>query len=108
MAASLDNIMRIIASRTLAVNSAAGAVASTTSLSSQTYAVDLVFPAAAASTAVRFNITDIGAAAISSLSAPLLPGNTVMRYKCAPGQMVQAIGNDASAIPSLTIIELSK
>ena len=101
-------VWRIIASRTLAVNSGGGTVASTVSLSSQTYAVDLVFPAAAASTAVRFNITDIGAAAISSLSAPVLIAGQVSRYKCTPGQKIQAISNGASTLASLSIIELSK
>lgn len=105
---NFENVWRIEASRTLAVNSGGGAVVSTTSVGAQTYALDLVFPAAAASTAVRFNITDMGAAAISSLSAPLLPGNRIVRYKCTPGQKVQAISNDASTIPSLTIIELSR
>lgn len=104
-----DDIFRIIASRALAVNSAGGAVTSTTSLSAQTYAVDLVFPGIVVSTTgCRFAISTIGEAAVSSTQGSFLPANWVQRLKCSPGQIVQAISNDGSAIPSLTIIELSK
>lgn len=104
-----ETLYRIIASRTLAVNSGGGAVASTTSLSAQTYAIELVYPAeAGAPAAVRFGLSGMGEAAISSLSAAVLPVGQVLRYKCTPGQKVQAISNGASTVASLTINELSK
>lgn len=104
-----ESLYRIIASRSLAVNSVGGAAASTLALSSQTYAVDLFFPAAINSTAgCRFSISDLGAPAVSSTTGPLMPANWPVRYKCTPGQIVQALSNDASVIPSLSIIELSK
>jgi hypothetical protein len=107
----MDGVWRILASRSLAVNSAGGAVTSTTSLSAQTYAVDLAFPATVASTTgCRFLISDMvpSAGSVSSTQGAFLPANWVQRYKCTPGQKVQAISNDGSAIPSLTIIELTK
>lgn len=100
---------RMFASRTLAVNSGGGAVTSTTSLSSQTYAVQLVYPnEAGAAAAIRFDVTEMGAAAISSLSAPVLPVGQILRVKCSPGQKVQAISNAASVVASLSIVELTK
>jgi hypothetical protein len=92
-----ETLYRIVASRTIAVNSGGGAVVSTTSLSAQTYAVELVYPSEAGAPA-----------AISSLSAAVLPVGQVLRYKCTPGQKVQAISNGASTVASLTVIELSK
>ncbi len=104
-----ETLYRIIASRTIAVNSGGGAVVSTTSLSSQTYAVQLVYPAEpGAPAAIRFGISEMGDAAISSLSAAVLPVGQVLRYKCTPGQKVQAISNGASVVASLTISELTK
>ena len=109
MSNPFGDVWRIIASRTLAVNSGGGAVASTVSLSAQTYAVDLVYPAEAGAPAgIRFDISDMGGAAISSLSAPVLIAGQVRRYKCTPGQKIQAISNGASTLASLSIIELSK
>lgn len=106
---NFGDVWRIVASRTLAVNSGGGAVASTSSLSAQTYAVDLVYAAeVGAAAAIRFGITDVTDAAISSLSAAVLPAGQVLRYKCTPGQKVQAISNAGSVAASLTIIELSK
>jgi hypothetical protein len=106
---NFGDVWRMVASRTLAVNSGGGAVTSTASLSAQTYAVDLVYAAeVGAPAAIRFDITDAAGAGISSLSAPLLPAGQVLRYKCSPGQKVQAISNGASVVASLTIIELSK
>lgn len=105
----MDDVYRIIATRTLAVNSSGGAVTSVTSLSSETFAVDLIFPGLVVSTTgCRFAISDRGGAAVSSTAGALLPANWLARYKCTPGQIVQAISNDGSAIPTLTIIELSK
>ena len=104
-----ETCWRIFASRTLAVNSGGGAVASTSSLSAQTYAVELVYPAeAGAPAAIRFGVSDLGEAAISSLSAAVLPVGQVRRYKVTPGQKVQAISNGASVVASLCIIELTK
>jgi hypothetical protein len=103
----MEDVYRIIASRSLAVNSVGGALASTTSLSAQTYAVDLSFPGSTSSTSgIRFNIGDAGLT-VSSTAGPFLPSNWIARYKCTPGQIIGAISNDA-ATPSLTIIELSK
>lgn len=100
---------RAFASRTIAVASGGGAVVSTTSLSSQTYAIELIYPnEAGAPAAVRYDVTDMGAAAISSLSAPVLPVGQIVRRKCTPGQKVQAISNGASTLASLTIVELTK
>lgn len=105
--AAYNDVLRIITSRALAVNSAGGAVASTTSLSSQTRVVELVFAGLVVSTTgLRFAISDIGDAAVSSTQGAYLPANWVSRYRCNPGQKIQAISNDGSAIPSLTIIEL--
>ncbi len=104
-----ETLYRIIASRTIAVNSGGGAVVSTTSLSAQTYAIQLVYAAeAGAPAAIRFGISDAADAAISSLSAAVLPVGQVLRYKCTPGQKVQAISNGASVVASLSIVELSK
>jgi hypothetical protein len=104
-----DGLWRIIATRNLAVNSSGGAVASTVSVSAQTYALELAFPAAAQSTAgCRFLISDMAATSITSTTGAYLPPNTLMRYRCTPGQKIQAISADGSAIPSLVIVELSK
>ncbi len=104
---SYNDQMRIIASRALAVNSSGGAVASTTSLSSQTRVVELVFAGLVVSTTgCRFLISDMTDAAVSSTQGAFLPANWLARYRCSPGQKIQAISNDGSAIPSLTIIEL--
>jgi hypothetical protein len=35
-----------------------------------------------------------------------LPANWIQRYRCNPGQKIQAISNDGSAIPALIITEL--
>lgn len=104
-----NTLWRTFASRTLAVNSGGGAVTSTTSLSAQTYAVELIYPnEAGAPAAIRYDITDMLGAAISSLSAPVLPVGQIVRRKCTPGQKVQAISNGASVVASLTIVELTK
>jgi len=101
-----DAIYRIIASRSLALNSVGGALASTASLGAQTYVVELSFAGSTSSTGgVRFNIGDAGLT-VSSTAGPFLPANLPKRYKCTPGQIVGAISNDA-ATPSLTIVELS-
>lgn len=103
----MEDVYRIIASRSLAVNSVGGALASTTSLSAQTYAVDLVFPGSTSSTGgCRVNIGYAGLT-VSSTSGPFLPANWIQRYKCTPGQIIGAISNDAGTF-SLTIVELSK
>jgi len=102
-----DDIWRILGSQNLAVGTAAGAVASV-SLGSQTYAVQLGFVAAASSTAgCRFNIGE-GTVVVSSTTSPLLPPNWIQVYKVTPGQKVAALSNDASAIASLNIVELTK
>lgn len=104
---SYNDEMRVIASRSLAVNSSGGAVTSTTSVSAQTRVIELVFPGIVVSTTgCRFLISDMVDAAVSSTQGALIPANWVSRYRCSPGQKVQAISNDGSAIPSLTIIEL--
>lgn len=103
----MEDIYRIVTSRALAVNSVGGATASTTSLSSQTYAIELAFAGSTSSTAgVRFMIGDAGLT-VSSTAGPFLPANWIARYKCTPGQRVAAISNDAGT-PSLTIVELTK
>lgn len=103
-----DDVFRIIASRSLAVGTAGGAVASTTALSGQTYAVDLVFIGAVTTTAgVRFSIGEVGQT-VNSTTSPLLPPNWITRYKCTPGQQIAALSNDATAVGNLTITELSK
>ena len=106
---SYNDVLRIIATQKLAVNSSGGAVTSTVSLSSQTRIVELAFPALAQSTAgMRFAISDMGADSITSTTGAFLPANWVSRYRCSPGQKIQAISNDASAIANLNIVELSK
>jgi hypothetical protein len=102
-----NDVLRILASRSLAVNSAGGAVTSTTSLASQTRVVELMFPGLVVSTTgCRFAISDMNEAAVSSTQGALLPANWIVRYRCNPGMKIQAISNDGSAIPSLTIVEL--
>lgn len=104
---SYNDQMRIIASRSLAVNSSGGAVTSTTSLAAQTRVIEICFPAIVVSTTgCRFLISDMVDAAVSSTQGAFLPANWLSRYRCSPGQKVQAISNDGSAIPTLTIVEL--
>jgi hypothetical protein len=45
-------------------------------------------------------------AAVSSTQGAFLPANWLSRYRCSPGQKIQAISNDGSAILTLTIVEL--
>ena len=104
-----EDVMRIIAVNALAVNSSGGATVSTSSVSSQTYAVDLVYVALGINTSVaRFAISDRGAAAITSVTGAFLPPNWIQRYKIQPGQIVQVVSADASTIAHFQVIELSK
>ena len=104
-----DATYRIITSRYLAVNSADGAAASITSVSSQTYAVDLTFGTVQIATSgVRFEISDRGAGAVTSTTGALLLPNQTRRYKITPGQIVQAISQDASTVAAFNIVELAK
>lgn len=106
---AFDDLWRIVSIKSLAVNSAGGATTSTTSVAAQTRAVELVFPAIVASTTgCRFMISDMAADSITSTTGALLPPNWVQRYKITPGQKVQAISADGSAIPGLIIHELTK
>lgn len=103
-----DDIYRVIASQSLAVATVGGASASTAVFGSQTYAIDIVFVAAAGATAgCRFNIGGPNDA-VSSTQGALLPPNWIQRFKVTPGQRVIALSNDASAIASLNVVELSK
>lgn len=105
-----DANWRINSSRVLAVNSGGGATVSTTSVGSQTRAVDLCFVTVVVSTAatgVRFAISDMQADSITSQTGGLLPPNQIVRYAITPGQKIQAVSAD-TAVPLLTILELCK
>ena len=105
-----DANWRIINTKVLAVNSSGGATTSTTSVGSQTRAVDLVFTvinSVVAATGVRFLVSDMLADSITSVTGGLLPANTIARYAISPGQKVQAVGAD-TAVANLVIMELGK
>jgi hypothetical protein len=104
-----DTTWRIALSRYLAVNSSGGAAASVTSVGAQTYALDLTFITVPISTSgIRFAISDIGATAVTSTTGTALQANVTRRYKCNPGQIVQAISQDASTVAAFNIVELTK
>ncbi len=104
---SYNDVLRIITTQKLAVNSSGGAVTSTVSVGAQTRVLEVVFPGIVVSTTgCRFAISDMGADSITSTTGAYLPANWVSRYRCNPGMKVQAISNDGSAIPQLNIIEL--
>ena len=110
MGGAYDANWRIITTKQLAVNSSGGATTSTTSVVSQTRAVDIGFAAinsVVGPSAVRFLICDMAADSITSQTGALLPANTILRYAITPGQKVQAVGVD-TAVPFLVITELSK
>jgi len=106
---SHHEVYRIATSRFLAVNSAGGAAASVTSVGAQTYAVDLTFVTVPIATSgIRFAISTIGDAAVTSNTGTLLQANVTRRYTCTPGQIVQAVSQDASAVGVFNIVELTK
>lgn len=104
-----ENVYRILSSRTLAVGTSGGAVASTAAVSSQTRVVELCYVAAAAASAgVRFMIGEVSSTVVNSTSSPLLPPGTTRQYLISPGQQIAALSNDASAVGGLSIVELGK
>ena len=104
-----DATWRIHLSRFLAVNSSGGAAASITSVGAQTYAVDLNFGTVQIATSgIRFAICDRGDAAVTSVTGALLLPNETRRYKISPGQIVQAVSQDASTVAAFNIVELTK
>lgn len=106
---SYDGIYRILASRSLAVNSSGGVVASTASVSAHTRVVQLMYTGPVASTAgVRFNIGEVGSTVVHSTTSPMLFPNVPMTYLISPGQQIAALSNDASGIGNLTIVELGR
>lgn len=110
MGGAYDANWRIINVKNIAVNSSGGATVSTTSVGAQTRAVDLCFTTVAVSTsptAIRFQISDMAADSITSLTGALLPAGWIARYAITPGQKVQAVGAD-SAVANFVIVELSK
>ncbi len=104
-----DGVYRIIASRSLAVNSSGGVVASTTSLAAQTRVVELICSGAVTSSAgIRFNIGEVGSVTVNSTTSPLLWPGVPRQYLVSPGQQVAALSNDASVVVNMTIIELGR
>ncbi len=103
-----DEIYRIVGSKSVAVGTAGGAVVSTAVMGTQTHAIDLVFIGLVTSTSgVRYAICDVASVVVNSTTSPLLPPNWVQRVKISAGQVVAALGNDGTAIPNLTVIELA-
>lgn len=107
MAAFDDSAWRIGAAQSLAVNSVAGAAASTTAFAAQTYAILCSFPGSTSSTGgCRIAVVDPGGA-VSSTAGAFLPANWLQTFKVSPGQRVSAISNDAGTF-SLSVTELTK
>jgi hypothetical protein len=105
-----DTVYRILASRSLAVNSSGSTVTSTAALDSQTRVVELVWVGPVASTAgIRFAFGPVGSTTVHSTNSPLLPPNVMGGpYLVSPGTQVAALSNDGSGVGNLTIIELGK
>lgn len=103
-----DDIYKVLVTRSFAVATAGGAVASTAVFGPQTYAVDLIFPGAATTSTAgcRFAI-GLTTDQVSSTQGGLIPCNWLARYKVSPGQSLSAISNDAVA-GTLTVMELTK
>ena len=97
------DIWRMLSSRNLAYNSTGGAAASTTSVGSQTYAVQLSYPGSTSSTGGLHVL--IGDAPVADSTSPFLPANWVQVWKITPGQKISAISNDAGT-GTLNITEL--
>src|ERR1700745_3869416 len=102
-----DSLWRLGAAQAVAVNSVAGAAASTTAFANETYAIMVSFPGSTSSTGgCRVAVVD-STAAVSSTAGTLLPANWVQTYKVTSGQRVSAISNDAGTF-SLSVTELTK
>jgi hypothetical protein len=100
---AFDDTFRILTSRSMTVASSGGASGSTSSVSAQTYAVDLSHPHTTAG--VRVAVGSITVAASSTQSA-FIPPFTVTRYKVSPGETIAAIGDGVAT--TMTIVELTK
>jgi hypothetical protein len=85
-----DTVYRIIASRSLTVNSSGGTVSSTGSMSAQTRVVELI------------------CTVVHSTNSPVLVPGVPRQYLVSPGMQVAALSNDGSAAVNMTIIELGK
>ena len=110
MATFDDTSWRLGAAQALAVNSVAGAAASTTAFAAQTYAILCSFPGSVSSTSgCRVAVIDPGGSptAVSSTAGALLPANWIQTFKVSPGQKLSAISNDAGTF-SLSVTELTK
>jgi hypothetical protein len=104
-----DGVYRILASRSLAVNSSGGAVASTTSIGAQTRVVELVCTGAVTSSAgIRFDFGPVGSTVVHSTNSPVLIPGVPRQYLVSPGMQVAALSNDGSVAVNMTIIELGR
>jgi hypothetical protein len=104
-----DGIYRVIASRSLAVNSSGGTVTSTTALGTQTRAVELTCTGAVTSSSgIRFDFGPVGSTAVHSTNSPVLVPNVPRQYIVSPGTQIAALSNDASVLVNMTIVELGK
>jgi hypothetical protein len=104
-----EGVYRILASRSLAVNSSGGVVASTTSIGAQTRVVELICTGAVTSSSgVRFDFGPVGSTVVSSTTSPVLVPGVPRQYLVSPGQQIAALSNDGSVLVNLTIIELGK
>jgi len=103
---AFESEWRILNSRILAVNSAGGAAASTTSVGSETYMVEISAPGLSTSSTSGIRVA-IGEAPVADSTSAFVPANWVSRYKLTPGQKVSVISNDAST-PTMTLVELTK
>ena len=104
--AAYNDVLRIITSRALAVNSAGGAVTSTTSVSNQTRVVELAFPATPNSGAgMRFAISDMGADSITSTTGAFLPANWVEYIKVGAGTVAYVIRESVNGVLYVTEAE---
>jgi hypothetical protein len=102
-----DGVWRIIASRSLAVNSSGGTVSSTGSMSAQTRVVELICTGAVTSSAgIRFDLGPVGSTVVHSTNSPVLVPGVPRQYLVSPGMQIAALSNDGSAAVNMTIIEL--
>ena len=104
-----DSVYRILASRSLAVNSSGSTATSTTALGSQTRVVELICTGAVTSSSgIRFDFGPVGSTVVHSTNSPVLVPGVPRQYLVSPGTQIAALSNDGSVLVNMTIIELGK
>ncbi len=101
-----DDVWRILSAQNLTVASSGGAATSTSSLTSETYVIQLNYAGLISSTSgvyVAIGESPVAASTTGTLVSPNFP----VQFKVTPGQKVSAISADA-AVATLNIAQLTK